>query len=137
MFFGRKPSTQAAPEVASRRQFPRVSSSCVVDYRLVDHDQRFEHMRSQARGMLQNISGGGVCVRIPHGIETGAMLTMNIRLPEFPSSVLALGKVVWSAPSDDGGTEAGVEFWWIGWDDMSAQERIRDFIQESLERRED
>lgn len=129
------PEVQSKPGLvaANRRAFPRVSSRCLVDYRPVGEDPMFQALQQSAKGLLQNISGGGVCVRMRKDPGAGAMLALNIQLPGLPTSVIALGKVCWTEASDDGETDVGIEFWWIGWHDQSAQESIRNFISDRLE----
>ena len=61
----------------------------------------------------------------------GQLLALTIQLPGLPTSVIALGKVQWSKPIDDG-HDVGIEFWWVGWEDQSAQEQIRNFISTTL-----
>jgi Tfp pilus assembly protein PilZ len=97
----------------------------------VGEDERFEALRQSGEGLLQNISGGGVCVRMPSPVKEGALLALTIQLPSLPTSVIALGKVVWATPMDEG-CDAGIEFWWVGWEDPSTQEKIRSFISETL-----
>ena len=46
--------------------------------------------------------------------------------------MIALGKVCWSQPLDDGENDIGIEFWWVGWQDPGAQEEIRCFLSERL-----
>lgn len=117
--------------MADKRSFPRISSRCVVDYRPVGDDPAFQQMQG-AQGVMQNISGGGVCVRMTEDPGKGNLLAMNIQLPGFPSSVISLGKVCWSKPAEDG-FDIGVEFWWVGWQDAGAQEQIRQFIAARLD----
>lgn len=114
-----------------QREFPRVSSRCLVDFRPVGEDERFHEMRQSSQGLLQNISGGGVCVRMETDPGTNQLLALTIQLPQMPTSVIALGKVVWTRPADDG-TDVGIEFWWVGWEDPTAQEQIRNFISDTL-----
>ena len=123
-----KSSTSMAPE---QREFPRVSSRCLVDCKPVDDDQKFQEMRAGSEGLLQNISGGGVCVRMDNDMGSGQLLALTIQLPGLPTSVIALGKVQWSRPADKG-FDVGIEFWWVGWEDQSAQEQIRTFISSTL-----
>ncbi|HMS15735.1 MAG TPA: PilZ domain-containing protein [Planctomycetota bacterium] len=137
MVFNSRQQVAANVETSGRREFPRVSSSCLVDYRVIEDDSRFEKMRSESQGILQNISGGGVCVRVNDAPGLGSMLTLNIRLPSQPTAILALGKVCWVTRSAEGGHDVGIEFWWIGWEDSAAQEAIRGFIHESLDRDDD
>ena len=115
-----------------RRQFQRVSEGCVVDVRTVDADDPVLAGMSQPHGELQNISGGGVCLDLPDNPGSGSKLALKLHLPGFDSPVIALGKVVWARPGAAGRTEVGIEFWWVGWEDAEAQEKIRRFISSQL-----
>ncbi len=112
------------------RAFPRVSGSCRVAFRAVGDDPMFRSM-SEGNGLMQNISGGGVCIGVAEPVPVGTMLALDIDLEGFPTSVIALGKVVWCRPGT-GEQEVGVEFWWIGWRDEAAQAQIRTFIARKL-----
>lgn len=116
---------------AEQRDFPRVSSRCLVDFRQVDDDSRFDVIKNSSQGLLQNISGGGICVRMPENPGDGKLLALTIQLPNLPTSVISLGKVCWTRPADDE-WDVGIEFWWVGWEDQSAQEQIRTFISSTL-----
>lgn len=116
-----------------RREFPRVSSRCIVDYKQVGNDPSFQVLQQASQGLMQNISGGGVCVRMPSNPGLGSLLALNIALPMFPTSVIALGKVSWVDALEDGHADVGIEFWWVGWHDASAQEQIRHYITEKLD----
>lgn len=112
------------------RHFPRVATNCQVKYRPVGDDPRFEQL-AQCDGVVQNISGGGVCIEMSALTPAGTMLALDLELPGLPTSVIALGKVAWCRPA--GATfEAGIEFWWIGWRDEAAQMQIRQFINQKL-----
>jgi hypothetical protein len=124
--------TDAVATAANRREFPRVSSTCIVDYRTITDDPRLQAMKSVPSGHLQNISGGGVRVRLPENPGSDQLLALNIHLPAFPTSVIAMGKVKWSEPADDG-FDVGIEFWWVGWQDAGAQEEIRRYITSRLD----
>ena len=66
-------------------------------------------------GTTINISGGGLCFKSDVEIPMGKMVALEIDLPNTPSTVMAMGKVVWVKTGDDGSYETGVEFWWLGW----------------------
>lgn len=112
------------------RHFPRVAAQCNVKYRLVGDDPQFLDM-TRHDGVVQNISGGGVCVEVHELLNAGTMLAVDLELPGLPTSVIALGKVVWCRPAAPT-YEAGIEFWWIGWRDEAAQTQIRRFIAQKL-----
>ena len=132
MGFGKKATESSTTAMAKeQREFPRVSSRCLVDYRPVGDDARFHQMRESSQGLPQNISGGGVCVRMDSDPGAGQLLALTIQLPQMPTAVIALGKAVWTQPAEDG-TDVGIEFWWVGWEDPTAQEQIRTFISDTL-----
>jgi Tfp pilus assembly protein PilZ len=82
---------------------------------------------------MKNISGGGICFSNPDQIPEGSMLALEVALPEFPDTVISMGKVCWCRASTDGDDyEIGVEFWWIGWKDEAAQQKLRSFITTAL-----
>jgi Tfp pilus assembly protein PilZ len=111
-----------------RRRFPRVREDCIVKFRRVDR----ESFAGPAReGVTHNISGGGICFRSRERFEVGETVALDLRLPEFGSSIIALGRVV---RCDDGGegNEAAVEFLWVGWSDDDAQRAIADYIRRKL-----
>ncbi len=114
------------------RAFPRVAANCHVAYRPVNDDPVFRSL-SSGNGVMQNISGGGVCIGVREPVPVGTMLALDLALAGFPTSVIALGKVAWCRPSADNTEhEVGVEFWWIGWRDEAAQAQIRGFIAQKL-----
>jgi hypothetical protein len=127
----KKPAaSSAAIEDDERRELPRISSTCIVDYRLIDEVPEGIEDPS-ASGLLQNISGGGAQLTLPTDPGVGQGLAVKIHLPGLPSSVIAFGKVCWSRPRGEQ-FEIGFEFWWVGWDNALAQEEIRQFISRKL-----
>jgi Tfp pilus assembly protein PilZ len=125
-----KTSADRASVVRDHRAFWRVSESCSLDWRAVGDDPAFAAL-SREKGVLRNISGGGVCFRAKKDPGVGAMIALSLELPDQPAPVLSIGRVVWSKPLADG-FEIGLEFWWIGWKDEDAQTRIRNFIADRL-----
>ena len=67
-------------------------------------------------------------------VETGDFLAIEMGMPEFTSPVVALGRVAWVA-SPSAPCDIGVEFWWVGWGDDSAQRAIADYIKSELRQR--
>ncbi len=115
-----------------QRNFPRVSRSCGVSFRHVSKDA-YEGQERPDPATMKNISGGGICFLNPEEISTGSMLALEVALPEFPDTVISMGKVCWCKPAEgDDGFEIGVEFWWIGWKDEAAQQKLRSFITTAL-----
>lgn len=131
LFNGSKKDPEDTQVEDNRRSFWRVSAEGIVDYRVLEDDAPTQALQG-ARGLIQNISGGGICLEMSEDPGIGRMMALDIRLPEVPSTVISLGRVKWSKPLEDGGFEVGVEFWWVGWESASAQETIRSFISDNL-----
>jgi hypothetical protein len=112
-----------------QRKFPRVSESCDVKYQIVE-DDTVQHNGQE--GSAVNISGGGVCFESDTELPKGSMMVMEIELPQFPSAVVALGKVAWCKDIPGDKYEVGVEFWWIGWREQDAQAAMLDYINQKL-----
>lgn len=101
-----------------------------MSWRIIGDDPAYAAL-SQQRGVMQNISGGGVCFRSDSDPGVGQMVALSLELPGLPTSILSLGRTVWTKPAG-GAYDVGVEFWWIGWKDEDAQQKIRAFIAEKL-----
>jgi hypothetical protein len=125
-----KSSADRASVIRDSRHFWRVSENCAMSWRAVNDDPAFSALASQP-GVMQNISGGGVCFHSETDPGTGRMVALSLDLPGLPASVLSLGRTVWSKPVERG-FDVGVEFWWIGWKDEDVQQKIRSFIAEKL-----
>jgi hypothetical protein len=125
-----KSSSDRAAIIRDNRSFWRVSDACAMTWRPVGDDPVFADL-AQQKGVMKNISGGGVCFRSETDPGVGTMMAMSLELPGLPTSVLSLGRAVWTKPSG-GGFDVGVEFWWIGWKDEDAQQKIRSFIADKV-----
>ncbi len=120
--------------VESNRNFPRVSRACPLKYRpLADVGELAEPAEGEA-AVMSNISGGGICFSSAEVIDVGTMLALEVDLPGFPTSVISMGRVVWCRPSEEeqGRSDVGVEFWWVGWRDNQAQQKVSNFITDAL-----
>jgi Tfp pilus assembly protein PilZ len=111
-----------------RRKFPRVREDCIVSFRRIDRDSFVGPARE---GVTHNISGGGICFRSRETFDLGETVALDLRLPEFGSSIIALGRVVRCDASGEG-NETAVEFLWVGWSDDDAQRAIADYIRRKL-----
>lgn len=111
-----------------RRRFPRVREDCLIRFRRIDGESFFGPTRE---GVTHNISGGGICFRSREELRIGEPVALDLKLPEFGSSIIALGRVVRCEPGDEG-NEAAVEFLWVGWSDDDAQRAIADYIRNKL-----
>ena len=121
-------------KVKSQRNFPRVSHSCPVNFRILESSE-VDEGADAARAIMNNISGGGISFSSPDPLDVGNMLALEVDLPGYPSGVISMGKVVWCNPSteESGRHDIGVEFWWVGWKDEDAQKRISNFIGDALD----
>jgi len=112
------------------RKYPRVKESCNVKYHVV---QNTAMSPLQERGVAVNISGGGMCFASDEPLKPGETIAMEMTLAHLPTPVVSLGKVVWCEPSDEAEKfDIGVEFWWIGWADAEAQEKMLGYINQKL-----
>ena len=119
--------------LAEQRSFPRVSASCDVKFKPVEGDPNFDQLKTDGSGVMNNISGGGISFQTSEALEVDQMIALEVNLPGFPNNVISMGKVCWCCDSESGsGYDVGVEFWWIGWQDESAQAKIRGFITDAL-----
>lgn len=119
------------PTEDDARRFPRIGENCAVTYRVIK-DEKFE--AGAIDGSAVNISGGGICFGATEEMQSGAMVAIEIHLPNFPSTVVALGRVVWSkvnARTEQ--FDTGIEFWWIGWRELQAQEAMLDYVRGKLQ----
>jgi hypothetical protein len=111
------------------RRFPRVSENCRVRYRMVEEKAIECEGR---RAIAVNISGGGLRFESDAPLPCGRMVVLDVDLPGFPSSVVALGKVVWNEPGGRGRYQNGIEFWWVGWRADEAQTAMLEYISRKL-----
>jgi len=116
-----------------RRRFPRLSTACAIRVRPLSG---VNLTGDGIEGMTVNISGGGLRYKSEACVELGAFLAVELRLPDFPSPVLALARAAFCS-SDGPPFEVGLEFWWVGWGDDSAQRAISDFIKTELRQQDD
>ena len=118
------------PTTSESRRFPRLKESCRIRYKQID-GSGLEGELTEA--ITVNISGGGVCFNADERIDPGTLLAIELLVPDFTSPVVSLGRVAWCDPAATQSFDVGIEFWWIGWGDDSAQRAISDHIKRSLE----
>ncbi len=126
-------SEEQVGEGKERRRFPRLSTECSIRVRPL---AGINLTGDGLEGVTVNISGGGLCYASSVAMETGGFVAVELALTEFPSPVLALARVAFcreAGPPFD----IGLEFWWVGWGDDSAQRAIGDFIKTELRLRDD
>jgi hypothetical protein len=120
------------PSGAEHRRFPRLREACAIRVKPI---AGASVPGDGVDAMTGNISGGGLCYRSPEPVRTGDFLAVEMNMPEFSSPIVAMGR---AAYCDRGaaGYEVGIEFWWVGWGDDSAQRAISDYIKTELRQRE-
>ena len=115
------------------RNYPRVSADCEVSYQVVPESGQPDTVT----GYASNISGGGLCFTSLEPLPEGRMIALQVHVPQLPSRVVSLARVVWSRPQEGTGRyENGVEFWWLGWSSDDAQSAMLDYVNSSLEQGE-
>ena len=107
-----------------RRRFPRLHKDFQITYRMVDQE-RFD--QDPIKGLVLNISGGGVCFEAIDNLQKGTLVALDIRSDDFNAPILALAKVVWCKPQG-ASYQVGAEFWWVGWGDDQAQTTIANYV---------
>lgn len=116
---------------AERARLPRLREACRIRVRPI----RGAALPAGTETVTVNISGGGLRFRALESVVPGEFVAIEMMMPEFASPVVALARVAWveapAAPCD-----VGVEFWWVGWGDDSAQRAIAEFIKSELRTRE-
>jgi hypothetical protein len=122
----------AAESGSEKRRFPRLREACAIRVRPIAGASL---PGDGVEAMTVNISGGGLCYRSATRVEAGEFLAVELTLPEFTSPVVAMGRAVY-CEEQAAGFDVGVEFWWVGWGDDSAQRAIADYIKTELRQRE-
>ena len=118
----------SAEHGSERRRFPRVRSACKLRVKRIGASGVAV---AGGDSVTVNISGGGLCYRSAEEMSAGEFLAVEMALPEFNSPIVALGRVAYCEPGQ-AGFEIGIEFWWVGWGDDSAQRAISDWIKTRL-----
>lgn len=119
-------------DVKERRKFPRIREDWTINFCSIENDQ---FLKERSGGSMRNISGGGICFETEKDLKAGSMLAIEILSPDFPASIMSLGRVVRCKPSENQGRfEVAVEFWWIGWSEEGFQKRMGDFLRSKLSR---
>ncbi len=121
-----------AQEGAERRRFPRLRETCAIRVRPI---AGASVPVDGVQAITVNISGGGLCYRSDTPVEAGEFLAIELTIPEFSSPVVALARATYCEPAG-AGSDVGIEFWWVGWGDDTAQRAIANFIKTELKQRE-
>lgn len=114
---------------AERRRSPRAEVTFPVKYRIMDQSGTTQ---ATVSGRAMNVSGSGLRFHTDQPVEIGSTLAAEFQIPASQSEIVAVGRVIWSRPADEGGFEVGLEFWWLGWRDENAQRALDDFVRTRL-----
>ena len=118
---------------SDHRHFPRIRDSARIKWRVAEGATPASPAIDD--GLQINISGGGVCFLSQAPVDLGTMLAVELQLPNYPSGIIALARVVWVDEVDrveECGFEIGAEFHWIGWDSNFAQQQIAGYVKSRL-----
>ncbi|MFC1530110.1 PilZ domain-containing protein [Gemmatimonadota bacterium] len=109
-----------------RRHYPRLGEIWDVAYRPIDSEEQKDEL---LRGNTVDISSGGVQFEADDEIAEGTILALELETTVFPSSIIAVGKVVWCSKQEKKDKYAvGVEFQWMGWEDLDVQQALTEYI---------
>ena len=103
--------------MTDERKFPRITEGWKITYRKLENETI---LNESFNNYTVNISGGGICFQSENEVVPNTTVAIEMDSEEFPSPVMALARVVWSKPAEQG-YEIGAEFWWVGWKDSNAQ----------------
>ena len=78
--------------VEERRKFVRLNINVDIQYSILSHHPQKQIALSTAS---KNIGAGGICVLTLKELKIGDILKLDIRLPEIPPDIHAIGKVAW------------------------------------------
>ena len=113
-----------------KRKFPRLGELWELDYKTIKVEK---FKKNPLSSFTVNISGGGICFEANEEIPEGTMLALELRSVVFPSSIIVLGKTVWCKKEKKKDKYVvGVEFWWTGWKDNDAQQRVSEYISKQI-----
>ena len=109
-----------------KRKFPRLGKVWNLDYRKISSEEFKEEL---LRSITVNISGGGICFEAEEEIAEGTILALELQSTVFPSPIIAVGMATWCQKQKNKDKyEVGVEFWWMGWQDLDAQQALAEYI---------
>jgi Tfp pilus assembly protein PilZ len=86
-----------------QRQFPRINVATVVSFAVV--------MPAYETGSTEDISQGGLCLKVNRVLPLGTVLRLEFDLPgDKPEHIEVLGKVVWQRPDNAAIFSTGIKF---------------------------
>ncbi len=78
-----------------RRKFVRLNINVEINYTVLSHPP---YKQFTIPSKSKNIGAGGICFISEQELRPGEFLKLEIKLPQDPPTVHALGKVVWVKP---------------------------------------
>lgn len=109
-----------------QRIFPRLSKIWDLTYRPISSEEFKEEL---LRSITVDISSGGIRFEADEEIPEGTILALELEALVFPSPIIAVGKAVWCSKQEKKDKyEVGVEFLWMGWQDLDAQQALTEYI---------
>lgn len=116
-------------------RFPRLSGEARVRCHALPAGDDALDRAGVRREFVQNICGGGVRFDTDRRFARGTMLAVRIELPGLADAILALGRVVRCAASDEdpGRDELVVEFYWTGWEQRQVNDALHRLVGASIE----
>ena len=78
-----------AEGAAERRRYPRLSAAVDIQYRLQPSAAAY------GNGSTANISAVGICLILYEEPKIGAILELNVNLPDGAPAIKTKGKVIW------------------------------------------
>jgi c-di-GMP-binding flagellar brake protein YcgR len=88
-----------------------------------ESSQNFEY----AEATTKNISRGGVCMVVPHKINEGNVIRVEIPVEKNERPIKAFCEVQWCRPEDNGKFEVGLSFIALKEEDV---EHLNNFVNE-------
>lgn len=114
----------------ARQPFPRMHDDDLIRCKPLTAREQAQ----VAAGLGTNIAGGGIVFGSARHLEVGTFVALDLELPGYPSSVMALARVKAVNPviHPDRPYELTVEFHWVGWSSPTAQQQIADYLRARL-----
>jgi c-di-GMP-binding flagellar brake protein YcgR len=109
-----------------RRNYPRLGRIWNLTYKSISSEEVKEEL---LRGSTVNISSGGICFEADEEVPEGTILALEMEATVFPAPIIAVGKAVWCRKQEKKEKfDVGVEFQWLGWQDLDVQQALTEYI---------
>ncbi|MBU1006864.1 MAG: PilZ domain-containing protein [Candidatus Omnitrophica bacterium] len=90
--------------IEERRKYIRLPAEIKFTYRVKGVEHTVE------RAVTKNLSPGGISALVNKQVKKGAMLELNINVPNLNKSIFAIAKVVWTADQKADKIDVGIKF---------------------------